>query len=242
MYLFYSPFHSFVHKVLVVAHECGHWDQLERVACFPFRNLNGEYQGDAYDISVLNPLNKVPTLANASGQVIYGSQAICEYFDATSKKEKMFPEPGPARWDALTRMALCDTIFEQTVAMAMEQWKPPTEWNMRLFEWVWPKVIKGLNKLEHDAERGWHQFDIGHAAALHAISYVSDRVETYEVKDPLHPDFRWREGRPALSAWFDEAVKRPSVQSHYNKSFTGDSSSERLQAKVQVVLATQGGD
>ena len=32
MKLFYSPFHTFVHKVLVTAHECGHWDQLERIA------------------------------------------------------------------------------------------------------------------------------------------------------------------------------------------------------------------
>ena len=36
MKLFYSPFHTFVHKVLVTAHECGHWDQLERIATFPF--------------------------------------------------------------------------------------------------------------------------------------------------------------------------------------------------------------
>ncbi len=58
MKLFYSPFHTFVHKVLVTAHECGHWDDLDRVATFPFKNNAGEDCGDAYDISPINPLNK----------------------------------------------------------------------------------------------------------------------------------------------------------------------------------------
>ena len=54
MQLFYSPFHTFVHKVLVTAHECGHWGDLERIATFPFKNLNGEDQGDAYSLAAIN--------------------------------------------------------------------------------------------------------------------------------------------------------------------------------------------
>ena len=48
MKLFYSPFHTFAHKVLITAHECGHWDHLQRVATFPFKNNDGEDCGDAY--------------------------------------------------------------------------------------------------------------------------------------------------------------------------------------------------
>ena len=239
MWIFYSPFHTFIHKVLVTAHECGHWDDITFVATFPFKNNEGIDQGDAYDISALNPLNKVPTLVTGEGQAIYGSQAACEYLDGTSRARRMYPEPGPARWDAVTRLALSDTIFEQTVVMVMEQWKPESEWNRGLFEWLWPKFIAGLDKLERDAERGWGDFDVGHAAMLHAISYLGFRAEFYEAKDPIHPDFRWRDGRPALSAWFDEAVERPSVQSHYLKDFVGDSSAEFCQAQVQAVLAAQ---
>lgn len=239
MLLFYSPFHTFVHKVLVTAHECGHWDDLDRVANYPFKNSDGVDQGDAYDISPINPLDKVPTLALDSGQVIYGSQAICEYLDSTAKTNKMYPEPGPARWDAITRLAMCDTIFEQTVVMVMEQWKPEAEWNIGLFEWLWPKFIMGLDQLERSTERGWDGFDVGHASMLHAISYLGFRAEFYEAKDPIYPNFNWREGRPALSAWYDEAVQRPSVRSHYMQDFEGDSSPERCQAKVQEVLAAQ---
>ena len=98
MLLFYSPFHSFVHKVLVTGHECGHWDDLERVPTFPFFDNDGELVSGQYSIVELNPLDKVPTLVTDRGRPVYGSQATCEYLDATSKARRMYPEPGPARW------------------------------------------------------------------------------------------------------------------------------------------------
>ncbi len=241
MKLFYSPFHTFVHKVLVTAHECGLWDEIDFIATFPFKNLEGEDQGEAYSIAAINPLSKVPTLASDDGQVIFGSQAICEYLDANSKGARMYPEAGPARWDALTRLALGDTIFEGTVQMVAEQWQEPQQWNPTVFARLWPKFIRSLDWLDGEARKGWSEFDVGHAAMLHAISYLGFRVEFYEAKDPLYPDFNWREERPALSDWFDEAIERPSVRSHYNKDFTGDTSAARLQAAVAEVQAAQGG-
>ncbi|MEO0463879.1 MAG: glutathione S-transferase family protein [Pseudomonadota bacterium] len=239
MILFYSPFHTFIHKVLVTAHECGLWDEIDFIATFPFKNLEGEDQGEAYSIAAINPLSKVPTLATPTGQVVYGSQAVCEYLDAHTKARRMYPDPGPARWDAITRLALADTIFEGTVQMVAEQWQEPEQWNPTVFERMWPKFIRSLDGLEAQAAEGWASFDIGHAAMLHAISYLGFRAEFYEAKDPIHPNFNWREGRPALSDWFDKAVERPSVRSHYNVDFTGDTSAARLQAAVAQVLALQ---
>ncbi|MEM8917411.1 MAG: glutathione S-transferase family protein [Pseudomonadota bacterium] len=238
MKLFYSPFHTFIHKVLVTAHECGHWDDIDFIPTFPFKNLDGEDQGDAYIIAALNPLDKVPTLATKTGQVIFGSQAVCEYLDANTKGRNMYPEPGPARWDAITRLALGDTIFETTVQMVAEQWQEPEQWNMRVFESLWPKYIRSLDRLDQQAA-GWIDFDIGHAALLHAISYLGFRAEFYEAKDPIHPDFRWRDGRPALSDWFDAAVERPSVKAHYNVDFAGDTSADRCQQAVRDILDLQ---
>ena len=238
MKLFYSPFHTFVHKALVTAHECGRWDDIDFVPTFPFKNLKGEDQGDAYDITAINPLGKVPTLAIETGQVIYGSQAICEYFDQTSKARKMYPAVGPARWDAITRLALGDTIFETTVQMVAEQWQAPEQWNMQVFERLWPKYIRALDRLDRESA-DWGDFDVGHAALLHAISYLGFRAEFYEAKDPVHPNFNWREGRPALSDWYDQAIERPSVRSHFNLDFAGDSSAVRCQQAVQDVLALQ---
>ena len=128
MKLFYSPFHTFIHKVLVTVHETGLWDDVTFVPTYPFKNRDGEDQGDAYSIADLNPLNKVPTLALDSGQVVYGSQAIVECLDSMSRSGKhLYPPAGPDRWDAITRLALADTMFETTVMLVMEGWQPEAE-------------------------------------------------------------------------------------------------------------------
>ncbi len=241
MKLFYSPFHSFVHKSLVALHEAGLWDAVEFVPTYPFRNRSGELQGDRYSIAAINPLNKVPTLALDDGQVVYGSQSVIECIDALSRSGRhIYPAPGPARWDAITRLALADTMFELTVGLVMEGWHPEGEQRRAYFEWVWPKLLRGLDRLEAWAQR--HRgdgFDAGEVGTLQALSYFDFRSRFYEAKDPLYPDYDWMQGRPGLRAWWDRAVQRPSVQSHYFKDYAGDDSAEHCQQAVAGVLAAQ---
>ena len=240
MRLFYSPFHTFIHKVLVTAHEAGLWDDIIFVGTYPFKNRDGEDQGDAYSIAKLNPLNKVPTLALDSGQVVYGSQAVVECLDSMNKSgQPLYPQAGPDRWEAITRLAMADTMFETTVQMVMEGWVEESQQRIALFEWIWPKIIRGLDQLEGYCTRGFKQFDIGQVAMLHAISYMDFRVNFYDAKDPLYPDFDCFEGRPNLLAWWEEAKERPSVKSHYNVDFEGDDSAAFCQANVQAVLDLQ---
>lgn len=240
MRIFYSAFHTFIHKVLVTAHEAGLWDEITFVPTYPFKNRAGEDQGDKYSIAALNPLDKVPTLVLDNGQVVYASQAIVECLDSMSKSgRRLYPDPGPERWDAVTRLALADTMFETTVMMVMEGWNPEAEQRIGLFEWIWPKIIRGCDRLEAACKRGFKDFDIGQAAMLHAISYMDFRGKFYEAKDPLHPDFDCFENRPNLKAWWDDAIQRPSVTSHYNVEFKGDESAEFCQKNVQEVLELQ---
>ena len=240
MKLFYSPFHTFVHKVLVTAHEVGLWDDIIFVATYPFKNRDGEDQGDNYSIAAINPLDKVPTLALDDGQVVYASQALAECLDSRSKSgHRLFPQSGTLRWDAITRLALADTMFETTVMLVMEGWNPEENQRIEFFEWIWPKIIRGCDKLEAPCKRGFDGFDIGQAAMLHAISYMDFRVNFYDAKDPLHPEFNCFENRPNLEAWWKDAIQRPSVLSHYNVDFKGDDSAEFCQKNVREVLELQ---
>jgi len=240
MKLFYSPFHTFIHKVLVTAHEAGLWDDLTFVPTYPFKNRQGEDQGNKYSIAALNPLDKVPTLALDSGQVVYGSQAVVECLDSMSKSgRRLYPEPGPRRWDAITRLALADTMFETTVMLVMEGWNPEKNQRIEFFEWIWPKIIRGCDRLEVACKSGFHNFDIGQASMLHAISYLDFRVKFYDAKDPLYPDFDCFESRPNLKAWWDDAIQQPSVTSHYNVDFSGDDSAGFCQQNVRLVLEAQ---
>jgi glutathione S-transferase len=240
MRLFYSPFHSFIHKVLVTAHEAGVWEQITFVPTYPFKNRKGEDQGDRYSIAAINPLNKVPTLATDTGRVIYGSQAVVEYLDSQAPGgRKLFPKAGEQRWDAITRMALADTIFETTVMLVMEGWNAPEDQRIATYQWIWPKIFRGLDTLEKDCKRGFDGFDIGQAAMLHAVSYMDFRGKFYPAKDPLHPGYDPFDGRPNLTAWWTDASQRPSVQSHYNKDFAGDDGAGFCQRNVREVLKLQ---
>jgi glutathione S-transferase len=57
---------------------------MERIATHPFKDNDDEDCGDSYDITPLNPFDKVPTLVSDGGQAIFGSQVICGYLGATA--------------------------------------------------------------------------------------------------------------------------------------------------------------
>jgi len=236
MRLFYSPFHSFAHKALVVAHEAGVWDQITFVPTFPFRDLNRRFVTGQYDMSPLTPLGKVPCLALNDGTVLYASQTVVEYLDSQRRENRLYPAQGPERWDALRRLALGDALFECAVQLSMEAWLPEEERRRALYEWLWPKMIGTL-----DAAEVWAttrpRFDIGAVGLLQGVSYLGDECSP---DDALYPNYRWRTGRPALADWFDEVVERPSVRSHLNIDYTGDMSPEHHKKHVQAVLALRG--
>ena len=230
MMLFYSPIHGFIHKVLVVAHEVGLWDQLEFVPVYPVK--------DGYSIAAINPLHKVPTLVLDDHSVLYGSQTIVEYLDANSiSGKRLYPVDANLKWDALRRLALADTVFEVTVIMALERAQsPPRE---SVFKWNWAKVLRSVDQMEIDSKVGSRNFDIGDASTLHALSYL-DRQTKRGLYKPVPEQWNWRDGRENLHSWFDESIKRPSVVSHFNKDYIGDDSPEFCQKKVAEVLKAQG--
>ncbi len=240
MRLFYSPFHSFIHKSLVAAHEAGVHERIDYVPTFPFRNTDGVDVRGQYSLAPINPLDKVPTLALDDGQVIYGSQAICEYLDGQRDSgAPLFPAAGPARYDAVTRLALADTLFELTVQMVMEGWYEPERRHIEVYQWVWPKIERGLAHLNALAEKGWDCFDIGHVGMLQMISYTDFRNKFYGEGDPVKPGFDWRQSHDALAAWYEQACQRPSVTWFFNKDYQGDMSADYFNRAVQAVLAAQ---
>jgi len=223
MKLFYSPIHGFIHKVLVVAHEAGVIDRIQRVPTYPLR--------EDHDISAVNPLQKVPTLALDDGRALYGSQVICEYLDSFNHTAPLYPPSGDARWDALRRLSLADQAFEINVQVTLA--RPAAE--RATFDWGWPKLIRALDQMEHDAG-GYSGFDVGHAGTLHMLSYFDRAAKQGYEMFGLADTYDWTVGRPKLWAWYAEAIRRPSVQWHFNKDYDGDTGAEQLNAAVAEVL------
>jgi glutathione S-transferase len=237
MRLFYSPFHDFAHKVLVVAHEAGVADEITTVPSFPFRNLTGEWVAGRYDTTPINPLGKVPFLALDDGTVLYQSQVVAEYLDSLSKGRPLYPPGGLARFDALRRLSLGDALFEFAVQMSMECWREPAARRAGLFDWLWPKVVRSLDLLDEEA-RGWGAFDIGHAGILQGVSYI-DGWASGRHDIPGNPCADWRRRWPALAGWLEQACARPSVAGHYRRPYAGDTSPEQHRAAVEAVLAAR---
>jgi len=235
MLLFYSPFHRFVHKVLVAIHETGLGDDVELVPTFPFRNADGEWVEGQYDISMLNPLGKVPTLTADDGTVLYQSQVIVEYLDSISKANKLYPAGGPERFDALRRLGLGDSIFDFAVQMSMEGWRDEGARRLDLYTWLWPKITRSFDFLEEECD-GWSDFDIGDVGLLQGISYL-DGMATGNDSLPENPCHDWQGRWPKLAAWFQLSLQRPSVQVHYQKPFEGDASAQFHRSKVEQALA-----
>ena len=231
MKLFYSPVHSFIHKSVVVAQDVGVWDQIEPVAVYP--------REAGYSIASINPLSKVPTLALEDGTILMGSQTIAEYLDSISANGvHVYPPPGPARWDALARLALADIFFDVTVRMTQERLLDVP--GQHVIQWNWPKLMRSLDRMNADAKT-LDAFDIGCIGTLQALTYF-ERQCAMDWPPPAVKDYDWRDGRPNLSAWFEDAIQRPSVANHYNTPFGGDDSAAFCQKKVIEVLRAQGKD
>ena len=227
MKLFYSPIHGFIHKVLVVAHEAGIIDRIQPVPTYPLR--------EEHDISAINPLQKVPTLTLDDGRALYGSQVICEYFDSFNAHSPLFPPTGDARWDALRRLSLADQSFEINVQVTLA--RAPVD--RGVFDWGWPKLIRALDQMERDAA-SYSGFDVGHAGTLHMLSYFDRAAKQGYEMFGISETYDWTAGRPTLAAWYAQAVRRPSVQWHFNREYDGDTGPGQLQAAVASVLEARG--
>jgi len=196
MKLYWSSRSPYVRKVMIAAHEMGVVDKLdcERVIVSAFA-VNP-------DMLAVNPLGKIPTLILDDGTALYDSPVICEYLDTLHDGHKLFPADGPARFRALTWLALGDGMLDLLLArMYEERTRTEEQRSAKLQEAVAGKLkscLDALEKMAPDLERA--PVNIGHVAIACALGYLDFRF-----------DDDWRGPRPALAAWHKGFAARPSV-------------------------------
>jgi glutathione S-transferase len=191
-----TPTSPYARKCLVLAHEAGIADRIERVAA----TIGMGTRDDA--LTADNPLGKVPVLVTDDGEVVYDSPVICEYLDSLNDGRKLIPAAGMERFRALRREALADGIADAAVLARMEIAVRPEALR-------WPeaaarqrgKVMAGLDALEAEVETFAAAPDVGQIAAACAIAYLDLRF----------PDEDWRTARPKLAAWYAAFERRPSM-------------------------------
>jgi glutathione S-transferase len=196
MKLLWSSRSPFARKVMVAAHEVGVADRIRTERVVVSANKPNA------DVMAINPLNKIPTLVLDNGTVLYDSRVICEYLDTLHDRPKIFPSSGEARWSALRRQALGDGLMETIVLRLGEQNRPKEVQSESHLASYRLKIASALDRIEAEGANPAAAPDIGDIAVGCALGHLDFRFAADD----------WRAGRPALSAWYAEFARRPSMR------------------------------
>jgi glutathione S-transferase len=193
MKLRYSATSPYARKVLATAIETGLDGRVERVATDPW--------SPETDLPASNPLGKVPALVLEDGTVLFDSRVICEYLDSLHDGARLYPQSGDARWRALRLTAIGDGICDAAVNRLLDGRRPE---NLQSAEWQARQkraMARACDLLEAEAGSLDGPVTIGQLSVACALGYLDLRFDADQ----------WREGRPALTAWFEAFAQRPSI-------------------------------
>lgn len=195
MKLYWSSRSPFVRKVMIVVHEHGLAERVERLPIVVSMMKTGE------SLLPVNPLAKIPTLVLEDGSAVYDSSVICEYLDGIGQGPKLFPAGGPARLTALRRAALGTGLMDMLVLWLGERRREQP--HPGVLEGFGLKLAAVLKALEAEAPAlAADPYGIGQIAIGAALDYLDFRW----------PDQAWRPSHPALAAWQAGFTARPAVR------------------------------
>lgn len=189
MRLLYSALSPFARKVRVLALEKGLSDRISLEPAAP-------YQDEA--VRALNPLNKIPTLVTDDGEAVYDSAVICDYLDGLAEP-RLIPTAQPARHRALTLEAAADGMGDAALLVVRERMRPEGEHRQDLLDRQLKAIAAALDLFD-GVNLSTEHFGVGEIAVAAQLGYLDAR----KVVD-------WRDGRPALAAWFEVVSKRGSM-------------------------------
>ena len=195
MKIYFSPASPFVRKVMVVAHELGCAERIEKLD-----SAAGPVVRDAR-IRQSNPLGQVPTFFTDDGEALYDSRVICEYLDAGAGG-RLFGS-GAERWRLLTEQSLGDGLLDAALLTRYERVARPKELYWADWEKVqMAKVADAIDRLEVLAPGLGARVDIGTITFGCGLGYLDFRF----------PEFDWRKDHPQAAAWYQAFAQRPSMQ------------------------------
>jgi glutathione S-transferase len=151
------------------------------------------------DLAAINPGIKVPALEIDDGRFLYDSRIIMRYLNEQAGGG-LYPA---GDWEVQRRESLAEGLIDAALLVRFETALRPAEKQWQ--EWIDGQSAK-INSILDAMEREAASFDAVDAAAIGtgcALGYLDFRFA----------DWGWRDGRPALAAWFATFNARPSMQS-----------------------------
>jgi glutathione S-transferase len=196
MRLFYAPASPFARIVRIALLETGLDPHVRK------QEVTLRDPGSA--LLPFNPVGRVPTLELDDGTILTESLLILNYIDTLHSGPPLLPRDGSDRWRTLAEMGTAAGMLEGIVTWARELRRPENERSPGVIALETTRVNRTADVLESAVAAG------AYAGSINAARIVLGC--TLGWIEPRHPAWHWREGRPALTEWFESIAARPSFQ------------------------------
>ena len=198
MHLLYSAGSPFARMVRIALLETGLDPRVSKQEVTRARLYSAESE-----VLSVNPVGRVPTLELDDGTILTESKLILDYIDALNPGPKLLPRDGSDGWRILAEMGQASGLLEGIVTWLRASMEP--EHVSAIITRETTRVNRAADTLEFAVANGAYAGPINtaHIVLGTALGLVEPRLPTWP----------WREGRSALSAWYDAIAMRPSFQS-----------------------------
>jgi glutathione S-transferase len=156
------------------------------------------------DVLALNPVGRVPTLELNDGTILTESKLILDYIDALNRGPKLLPRDGSDGWRTLAEMGQALGLLEGVVTWMRALMPPEPQRAAESIARESVRVNRAADALEGAVAQG------AYAGRIDAAQIVLGTA--LGLVEPRLPVWKWREGRPRLSAWYDAIATRPSFR------------------------------
>ena len=152
-----------------------------------------------------NPVGRVPTLELDDGTILTESLLILHYLDTRHPGPPLVPRNGSDKWRTLADLGFAAGFLEGIVVWGRMLRNPETERAPAVIALEITRANRAADALEQAIAKGAHA-----GPAMNAARIVLGC--TFGWVDLRLPVWQWREGRPALSAWYDAIAATPSFR------------------------------
>jgi glutathione S-transferase len=153
-----------------------------------------------------NPVGRVPSLVLADGTVLTETTLILPWLDRISgTRTPLLPMDGSDGWRALAAYGRVTGLLDGIAVWNRELRRPEHERSPGVITLETGRSNRVADVLEAEVAAGGCSgpgLDAARIALACALGYCERR----------HMVWRWREGRPALSAWLDGFAARPAFR------------------------------